>query len=87
MEYITDVTVAAATEMPRFGDGFINLQKTFRQLAESVVNEIMSAEAGQLCRATCNSRNGYCERKLITCVGNPTPRIPNLSVAASSPTT
>ena len=78
MESIADVTIAAATEMPRFGDGFINLQEVLRQLAESVVNEIMSAEADQLCGATGNSRNGYRERKLTTCVGVLNLRIPKL---------
>ena len=44
MESMADVTIAAATEMPRFGDWFINLQEVLRQLAESVMIEIMSAE-------------------------------------------
>ena len=47
----TDVAVEMAT-MPRFEDGCINLQELLRQLAESVINEIMSAEADQLCEAT-----------------------------------
>lgn len=54
MESIADVTIAAAMETPWFEDGFINLQEVLRQLAESVVNEIMSAEADQLCGATGN---------------------------------
>lgn len=65
MSSIADVTIAAATEMPRFEDGFINLQEVLRRLAESIVNEIMSAEADQLCGATGNSRNGYRGRPCV----------------------
>ena len=79
-----DVAVEMAT-MPRFEDGCINLQELLRQLAESVVNEIMSAEADQLCEATKNSRNGYRERRLITCVGTLTLRIPKLRVGSFFP--
>ena len=79
-----DVAVEMAT-MPRFEDGCINLQELLRQLAESVVNEIMSAEADQLCEATKNSRNGYRERKLMTCVGTLTLRIPKLRIGSFFP--
>ena len=79
-----DVAVEMAT-MPRFEDGCINLQELLRQLAESVVNEIMSAEADQLCEATHNSRNGYRERRLTTCVGTLTPGIPKLRVGSFFP--
>lgn len=51
MSSIADVTIAAATEMSRFEDGCINIREVLRQLAESVVNEIMSAEADQPCEA------------------------------------
>lgn len=77
MSSIADEAMAAA-RMPRFEDGSINLQEVLRQLAESVVNEIMSAEADQLCGGTGNSRNGYRERRLVTCVGTLTLRIPKL---------
>lgn len=71
------LTVAlASTEMPRFEDGTINMQELLRQLAESIANEIMSAEADQMCDETGTSRNGYRERKLITCVGTLDLRIP-----------
>ena len=43
----------------RFEDGFVNLQEVLGRLAESVVNEVMNAEADRLCGATGNSRNGY----------------------------
>ena len=70
MNSIADVAAPeAALALPRFEDGFVNMQELLRQLAESVVNEIMSAEADQLCGATGNSRNGYRERRLVTCVG------------------
>ena len=80
----TDVAVEMAT-MPRFEDGCINLQELLRQLAESVINEIMSAEADQLCEATKNSRNGYRERMLTTCVGTLTLRIPKLRIGSFFP--
>ena len=77
MSSIADEAMAAA-RTPRFEDGSINLQELLRQLAESVVNEIMGAEADQLCGATGNSRNGYRERALVTCAGTLTLRIPKL---------
>ena len=56
---IPEAAISVATEMPRFGDGTINPQEVLRRLAESVVNEVTSAEADQLCEATGNSGNGY----------------------------
>ena len=85
MSSIADVTIAGQATMPRFADGFINLQEVLRQLAESIVNEIMSAEADQLCGATGNSRNGYRERRLVTCVGTLTLRIPKLRTGSFFP--
>ena len=64
--------------MPRFEDGSINLRELIRRLAEDVVNAIMDAEADQLCACGANSRNGYRERNLATCVGDITLRIPKL---------
>ena len=49
-----------------------------RRIAEDVVNAIMDAEADQLCAGGANSRNGYRERSLVTCVGDITMRIPKL---------
>lgn len=63
--------------MPRFQDGTINIQELLRQLAESIVNEIKDAEADQMCSEG-NSRNGYRERRLLTCVGTLTLRVPKL---------
>lgn len=45
MSGIAEATIGAATGMPRFADNSINLREVLRQLAESVVNEVMSAEA------------------------------------------
>lgn len=76
---------AIPTALPRFEDGFINMRELLRALAESVVNEIMSAEADQLCDATGNSRNGYRERRLAACVGTLTLRIPKPRVGSLFP--
>lgn len=78
MSSIADAAAAAAAAMPRFEDGSINLQELLRRLAKSVVNEIMDAEADQLCWGTGNSRNGYRERRPVTCVGTLALRIPKL---------
>ena len=86
MNSIADVAAPeVALAIPRFEDGFVNMQELLRQLAESVVNEIMSAEADQLCGATGNSRNGYRERRLVTCVGTLTLRIPKLRTGSFFP--
>lgn len=55
--------------MPRFEGGSVNLRKLMKRIAEGVVNAIMDAEADQLCAGGANSRNGYRERNLVTCVG------------------
>ena len=81
MEIIPEGMPAAAPalqSLPRFADGTVNLQELIRSMAEMLTNEIMSAEADQLCEATGNCRNGYRERKLATCVGMLTLRIPKL---------
>lgn len=71
-------TAPAPHLLPRFADGTVNMQELIRSMAELLTNEIMSAEADQLCEATGNCRNGYRERKLATCVGMLTLRIPKL---------
>lgn len=63
---------------PRFDDGAIDMKELLRRLAEQIVNAVMNAEADQLCGGGANSRNGYRERGLATCVGTLTPRIPKL---------
>lgn len=64
--------------MPRFDDGAIDMQELLRRLAEQVVNAVMDAEADQLCGGGANTRSGYRERSLATCVGTLTLRIPKL---------
>ena len=71
--------------LPRFEDGSINMRELLRALAESVVKEITSAEADQLCDATGNGRNGHGERRLVTCAGTLTLRIPKPRVGSSFP--
>ena len=86
MNSIADVEAPEqALAIPRFEDGFVNMQELLRSLAESVVNEIMSAEADQMCEATGNSRNGYRDRKLVTCVGTLSLRIPKLRTGSFFP--
>lgn len=63
---MSDRAIAAATEMPQFEDGSINLQEVLRGFVESVASEVMSAEADQLRGATGNSCNGYRECRLET---------------------
>lgn len=71
--------------MPRFDDGAIDTQELLRRLAEQVVNAVMDAEADQLCGGGSNSRNGYRERSLATCVGTLTLRIPKLRTGSFFP--
>lgn len=66
-----------ACEMPRFDDGMVNIQELIRIMAESLVNEIMDAQAEDAC-SDGNQRNGYRERTLVTSVGAINLRIPKL---------
>lgn len=56
-----------------------------RALAEVLVNQIVDAGADQLCAGGANSRNGYRERRLETCVGAITMRIPKLRTCSFFP--
>ncbi|MDO4849384.1 MAG: IS256 family transposase [Coriobacteriia bacterium] len=86
MESIAEGAAAqAAAAMPRFDDGLINMQELLRLLAEQVANGIMDSEADQLCGETGNSRNGYRERMLKTCVGELTLRVPKLRCGSFFP--
>ena len=86
MNGMADVRAPEATlAIPRFEDGFVNMRELLRQLAESVVNEMMSAEADRLCEATGNGRDGYRERGLVTRVGTLTPGIPRLRTGGFFP--
>ena len=64
-------------EIPRFDDGMVNIREIIRVMAESLVNEIMDAQAEDAC-ADGNQRNGYRERSLVTSVGAINLRIPKL---------
>lgn len=64
--------------MPRFEDGSVNPRELMRRIAEDAVSAIVDAEADQLRAGGANSRNGYRERDLVTCVGDITMRIPKL---------
>lgn len=75
----------AALAIPRLEDGFANMREPLGRLAESVVNEMMSAEADRLCEATGNGRDGYRERSLVTCVGTLAPRVPRLRTGSFLP--
>ena len=68
---------AAMAEIPRFDDGMVNIQELIRIMAESLVNEVMDAQAEDAC-ADGNQRNGYRERTLVTSVGAMNLRIPKL---------
>ena len=84
MEILSDPTPDMLA-MPRFDDGAIDMQELLRRLAEQVVNAVMDAEADQLCGGGANSRNGYRERSLATCVGTLTLRIPKLRTGSFFP--
>lgn len=84
MEILSDPTPDMLA-MPRFDDGAIDMQELLRRLAEQVVNAVMDAEADQLCGGGSNSRNGYRERSLATCVGTLTLRIPKLRTGSFFP--
>lgn len=84
MEILSDPTPDMLA-MPRFDDGAIDMQELLRRLAEQAVNAVMDAEADQPCGGGANSRNGYRERGLATCVGTLTLRIPKLRTGSFFP--
>ncbi len=47
----------------------MNMRGLVCMVADQVANDVIDAEADQVCEASGNSRNGYRERKLKTCVG------------------
>ncbi len=61
--------------MPRIDGGMTNMAEPVRAMAETLVNEIMDAQADEACEGG-NRRNGYRERKLVTSVGTINLRIP-----------
>ena len=58
-------------------DGTVDLTELARRALESVLNQVMDAQADELCGEG-NRRNGYRERRLLTVVGEVTLRIPKL---------
>ena len=70
--------------MPRFDDGMVNMTEPIRVMAESLVNEIMDAQADEACESG-NQRNGYRERRLVTSVGTINLRIPKLRAGSYFP--
>ena len=84
MEILADAMPDKAA-VPRSTDGMIDIQSLLRLLAEQVVNAIMDEEADQLCGNGANSRNGYRNRTLETCVGTLNLRIPKLRTGSFFP--
>ena len=70
--------------MPRFDAGMVNMAELIRVVAESLVNEIMDAQADEACESG-NRRNGYRERKLVTSVGAISLGIPKLRAGSYFP--
>lgn len=62
----------------------VNMAGLIRAMAESLVNEIMDAQADEACEAG-NQRNGYRERKLTTSVGTINLKIPKLRAGSYFP--
>ncbi len=81
---ILDEGAQLPPEMPRFDDGMVNIGELIRTMAESLVNEIMDAQAEDAC-AEGNRRNGYRERTLVTSVGEIRLRIPKLRAGTYFP--
>lgn len=70
--------------MPRFDDGMASMVEPISVMAESLVNEIMDAQAAEACENG-NRRNGHRERKLVTSVGTIDLRIPKLRAGSYFP--
>ena len=83
MDKIHEIAAGGA-QMPRFDDGMVNMAELIKVMAESLVNEIMDAQADEACEAG-NQRNGYRERRLTTSVGTINLRIPKLRAGSYFP--
>ena len=70
--------------MPNHDDGMLDVRELGITLVETLINEIIAAQADMLCEDG-NSRNGYRERKLTTSVGEITMRIPKLRMGSYFP--
>lgn len=72
--------------MPRCDDGMASTVEPISVMAESLVNEIMDAQADEA-RENGNRRNGHRERKLVTSIDTIDLRIPKLRAGSYSPRT
>ena len=72
-------------QLPTHGDGPLDMRELARTPLESMVSEVMDAQADMLRGDGPNARNGYRERGLATPVGDITPRIPKLRAGTCFP--
>ena len=59
-------------QLPTHGDGLLDMRELARTLFESMVNEVMDAQADMLCEDGANARNGYREWGLVWTVRSST---------------
>ena len=71
------LTQNSASGLPVAADGMLDLNGLARKLLEECLNTVMDEQADELLGEG-NRRNGYRERKLNTCIGPITLRIPKL---------
>ena len=72
-------------QLPTHGDGLLDIRELARTLLETMVNEIMDAQADMACEDEATARNGYRERGLATPVGDIVLRIPRLRAGTYFP--
>ena len=71
--------MGASQQLPTHGDGPLDMRGLTRTLPETMVNEIMDAQADMACWDGATARNGYRGRGLATPpVGDIVPCIPKL---------
>lgn len=75
----------ALQQLPTHGDGLLDMRELARTLLETMVNEIMDAQADMACEDGATARNGYRERGLTTPVGDIVLRIPKLRAGTYFP--
>lgn len=66
-------------------DGAVNIVELSRTLIEAALNEIMDAQANDVCEDTGTVRNGYRDLSLTTSVGAISLRIPKLRAGTYFP--
>lgn len=72
-------------QLPTHGDGLLDMRELARTLLETMVNEIMDAQADMACEDGATARNGHRERGLTTPVGDIVLRIPKLRAGTYFP--